>query len=1224
MKRRRIRPPVANARSVCRVARLARATVLRLVGEPLEDRRLLSADLGLPRNPMAPPTPPAPVIVDQDRYALPDEAIVSLSLPDVVGPQLDFRAAPFWRARWGLDDQVVLDQLWEDATVSGMRSAVVQLRGAEVETLFDAVSDDPLVDWVSANYAYPGDPRELTPSDPSYAQQYHHVLTENDLAWDVTLGDPGIVVAVTDDGVDLDHEDLVNRIWTNAGEVPDNGVDDDGNGFVDDVHGWDFVDADNDPRPGTGANHGTHVAGIVAAETNNGIGVAGVAGAVSVMPLRFYDPARPSLWTSSVVAQTFAYAADNGAHIVSTSYNIDRFVDDPVFVAGLDYLYDQGVLHFNSAGNGNTADPPRVAFEQTLLVANTNELDERYTTSNYGEGIDVSAPGFQILSTIPGSRYGTLTGTSMAAPNAAGVAALIWSEHPDWSREQVAAQLLGSTTSIEAANPSLAGQLGAGRVNAHQGLTETLPPPQLVRVEGLPEDQALVAAGASVDAFVLEFDQRLDPTVIAGLGGIDLRHAGFDGQFDTADDGVIAVALSAPYRVGSEGVSISIVDGPLGVGNYRLQLTPDEFVNPFGTAWDPEGDGSPGGATWERQFEIERSPARAQVPLGSLIYGQEATGAIASAAEVDRLPVEVEAGGVVSVRIVTDGAWEVSAEWVDPQGIVRQSGTSVDGMLTMSSLSVDAPGTYEVWVRAVGTGTGAYTAETRWNAVWEAERMSGENDTVTVAQSLSAAGTALGEGVEHLAVIGQVSADDVDNYAISLEPQQPLALWVSPESVSVSLTRGDGLPLDGGPWAAGAPLPALVFDEAIVVNVQVSGAVGEYQIMALKGAEWEQEDDQATVLPSSSSAVVGWVAEHGNGSAEPDEGGGVGIRIDEAYDGVTLSNSLGGGVYAATANYTAPTGSLVFAPSPTSDSGWSERTNVLRADFDLATDFVAIDVGSDDHSDIAFLRAYNAYGELLEQRISGPVARDQFETLTIQRTQTDIAYVLASGLDTDITPLDRLRFGNPGGADRFHADVNAGDALELELAALGAGDNGWNAGFGGSLQVEVFAPSGASLGIVSEAWRWTASERGRYAFEVSTSIGAGEYLFRLSGVTGQPNRTGDFNEDDSWDCHDLDQLTGQILAADYEARFDLNQDGALDLADRDEWLAAAGTRNGLDGAYLLGDANLDGSVDLTDFNLWNVHKFTPSVSWCAGDFTGDGVVDASDFNLWNLYKYSSI
>lgn len=334
--------------------------------------------------------------------------------------------------------------------------------------------------WVAPNRRYPldWDPREglrnSAREDPLLGAQRHHAVIGSVAAWDLggTQGHGDITVAVTDDGFDLDHEDLRESLWRNPGEVAANDEDDDGNGYVDDVFGYDFVDHDADPSAEAGAYHGTHVAGLVAAQGGNGRGGAGVAPKVRVMPLRFYGMGQP--WTSAMIAEAYGYAADQGARILTTSYNIDGWVGDPVFAAAIEYVRARGVLHFNSAGNFALKDPPRQAFTSLILVCSTiadGEDDDRLSDfSNYGSGIDLCAPGGGgregILSTIPQDRYDRQHGTSMAAPIAAGVAALLLSVSPELTADRARQLLLDSAERIDVLNPGFEGLMGAGRVDA--------------------------------------------------------------------------------------------------------------------------------------------------------------------------------------------------------------------------------------------------------------------------------------------------------------------------------------------------------------------------------------------------------------------------------------------------------------------------------------------------------------------------------------------------------------------------------------------------------------------------------------------------------------------------------------------------------------------------------------------------------------------------------------
>ncbi|HMP00945.1 MAG TPA: S8 family serine peptidase, partial [Gemmatales bacterium] len=474
------------------------------------------------------------------------------------------------------------------------------LTGSDLNAAVAAAHTVNSVSWAQRNYIYgtDADPRELTPNDPQYPNQYHHPLMRNNFAWDTTQGE-GIIIAVMDDGVQLNHPDLAANIWVNTGEIPGNGIDDDGNGFIDDVNGWDFSSNDNNPNPVGSDDHGTHVAGIAAARTGNGIGVAGTAGRAQIMPIRWYGS---GAWTSTVVLNSYTYAVDNGAHIINVSYNIDGFVNDLVFHQAANYVHNNDVLLLNSAGNNGQLNPPRQIFDQMLFVVNTTASDLRSGSSNYGWGVDISAPGTSILSTVPGGGYASFSGTSMAAPNAAGVAALIWANNPTWTRDQVAAQLVGTADNIDLINPTAAGLLGSGRVNSFRAVTGLANPPRVVRVDGL----GVNGGGRSLapSGFTVQMWGVLDRASANNIGNWRLVGAGADGLFNTADDVNVALTLNTNYMYGTNRLSFTI-NGAMTNGRYRF-VASEDLVDPFGQRLDGNNNFAPGG-DFIHEFTIDNT-----------------------------------------------------------------------------------------------------------------------------------------------------------------------------------------------------------------------------------------------------------------------------------------------------------------------------------------------------------------------------------------------------------------------------------------------------------------------------------------------------------------------------------------------------------------------------------------------------------------------------------------
>ncbi|MEK7540269.1 MAG: S8 family peptidase [Patescibacteria group bacterium] len=335
-----------------------------------------------------------------------------------------------------------------------------------------------------------------TPNDTYFDLQWH-LYQSNDLdidatdAWDTTTGSTDVVVAVIDSGVDVDHVDLADNIWTNTGETAGNGVDDDGNGFVDDVNGWDFINNDNDPTPapngldddGDGATdggivHGTHVAGLVGAAGNNGVGVSGVTWTVQIMPLRSLDDEGSG--TDQSIAEAMEYAANNGANVINLS--LGAYGNSTELQAGVDYAQDAGVLVVAAAGNDAT-DLSSFGFypacsTDVLGVAATNSADDASSFTNYGGGcVDLAAPGSAILSTLYTDDptynftddYGYLSGTSMATPVVSGAAALLKAANPTFSDSDITNALTSTTDDI-----GLTTDYGSGRLNVASALENAI------------------------------------------------------------------------------------------------------------------------------------------------------------------------------------------------------------------------------------------------------------------------------------------------------------------------------------------------------------------------------------------------------------------------------------------------------------------------------------------------------------------------------------------------------------------------------------------------------------------------------------------------------------------------------------------------------------------------------------------------------------------------------
>jgi subtilisin family serine protease len=332
------------------------------------------------------------------------------------------------------------------------------------------------------------------PNDTYFGEQWYLRQISAPEAWNVSLGLETVPVAVIDSGVDIDHPDLKDNIWRNPGEVGGDRVDNDGNGYVDDVNGWDFRGNDNDPRPDIagdytklGASHGTINAGIIAARGDNGIGVVGVTWQATVMPIRVLDS--NGVGDPLGIVRAVEYAVRNGAKVINLSFA--GTTKNDALAAALRRAYDAGVFVVAAAGNaadgGQPIDLDRDPLYPICLdqdagenfiygVAATDGDDRRAVFSNFGAGcIDISAPGTRIISTQlyrPGHKdfsapYGGLyNGTSVAAPMVSGLVALIRSLDRNLTPKQVMNLLTESAFRLDQTNPEFFGKLGRGRIDA--------------------------------------------------------------------------------------------------------------------------------------------------------------------------------------------------------------------------------------------------------------------------------------------------------------------------------------------------------------------------------------------------------------------------------------------------------------------------------------------------------------------------------------------------------------------------------------------------------------------------------------------------------------------------------------------------------------------------------------------------------------------------------------
>jgi len=310
----------------------------------------------------------------------------------------------------------------------------------------------------------------VEPDDPYYPsyQENLRVIGMPD-AWGISTGTEN-VIAIIDTGIDLTHLDLADKIWHNSDEIPGNGIDDDDNGYIDDVRGWDFVNDDNFPQDDHW--HGSHVAGVAAAETDNSIGIAGISWGANLMSLKACDLSGACYFSDAVNA--VLYAVDNGARVINMSFGGPE--NNTTLEDALIYGHNHGVIMVASVGNNLTEVYYPASSEYTIAVSATDNEDvvwiDEAIGSNFGEEVDIAAPGVRIVSTIPGEQYVYATGTSMATPHISGVVSLIWSVNPLLTPDQVKQVLF--TTAVDISDPGIDIYTGHGRVDAYAALSTAL------------------------------------------------------------------------------------------------------------------------------------------------------------------------------------------------------------------------------------------------------------------------------------------------------------------------------------------------------------------------------------------------------------------------------------------------------------------------------------------------------------------------------------------------------------------------------------------------------------------------------------------------------------------------------------------------------------------------------------------------------------------------------
>ena len=501
-------------------------------------------------------------------------------------------------------------------------------------------------------------------------------------AWDITIGSQSVIIAVIDTGVDIDHPDLAANIWSNPGEIPGNGIDDDSNGFVDDVNGWDFGELDNNPRDEDG--HGTHVAGIIGAVGNNGIGVAGVSWNVSILPIKAVDESGSFPFSATLGAYDYIVTLKEAGHNIVASNNsygayapalFEEFLQDQK--DAIQRTIDAGIVFVAAAGNDGadidaideqdrTAFPAGYDLPGIISVAATDNDDGLAGFSNYGaREVDIGAPGVDILSTVPGAGYALFNGTSMASPFVAGAIAIIASARPGASPVEIRAALMNSADPI----PSLQNKVqSGGRLNVWRAA-------QIISRDGPvvtaftpgPSFGQLNESGSIINTLGITFNKPINASFLS-TSGVTIVGAGVDDIFGNSDDVSIPVAAVAVNADNTRLVDISLTltsfpSQRLPIDIYRITLDDAAFRDEEGNYLNGNTSGGfdttlnfkviPVTGTYEANDTLaSATPIVFDASGIATLTGARIGDGLQSTRDVDIFAVSMPTGGLITAEVI--------------------------------------------------------------------------------------------------------------------------------------------------------------------------------------------------------------------------------------------------------------------------------------------------------------------------------------------------------------------------------------------------------------------------------------------------------------------------------------------------------------------------------------------------------------------------------------------
>ncbi len=1154
-------------------------------------------------------------------------------------------------------------------------AALVEVDPSDEYALAGGLHAEPWVRYVEPNHAIHA--LGLEPNDPRFVAQWaleSDILPgefgDNDVAaadaWSVFHGDSTVVVAVIDTGVDLEHVDLVDNLWKNPGEIPDNGIDDDGNGWIDDVFGYDVKN--QDPVPSDDNGHGTHLAGIVGAVGDNGLGIAGVNWDVSVLPIKALDADRQG--TVADVLKAIEYMVFTKGHhnlrltAALTSWTTAEY--SALLEEAIDFAHERGILFVAAAGNDavdrdtTPTFPANTSSPGLLAVTATGRAGDFADFAAFGEKtIHLAAPGEEIYSTLPGDNYGLMSGTSASAAYVAGAVALLAGAEPTASVDEIRAAILAG---VDRSSELAGGVSSGGRLNLLGAMQALGDHGDFYRFHVVAGDTLTITTLTpdGSDSSIAVQNNALNPAVeIYDSAGhlIAQSAAGSDDGINVRLELVIDQTETYTVRVLAE----------TGFGAYVLRIGRSTDVSlPFEVlATNPhEGEvlGEP-----PQQILVHLSDQFMAQSLNGMDFQIDGQSVSSVAVDGNTLALDSPLG-------LAEGVHTISAANHD---LVDVQGNSLIDWQSHFELDFTGPRIELVTVRdgeAEPDGLrfeAAFSEPLRFESidVSDVRAVDAEGNEFSPqsvhyqlnSSSLTVNYEGLTEGAYTLILesgdggFEDAAGNDLDGEPLGNEAHGvTTGDGVAGGNYSVGFTV-DHLGVRITDWERRLPLGSQALTSQIHGGIYPADDRDEVFLRALPGEIWSAFF-HANEPGAELSIVTDGLVSRGNQVVIPPQtvppDGTVLLSIESniptSYEMNVFRNSAADGLLesddpislSATARQLSVAGFLSAADVDEFEVDLSDTPETASIDVIMvlqdasAMAAASLEIVAPDGQIVATGTTSVAGAEIenVDLAIRG-VTVEALRDSRIHVSATSggdyqllIVVPAQLELEPNDTPRDawqRLNQGNLLGyldeteRDLFFVDLMPSQSLLLttstplndspgqERTALDPRLLVYDAD-GNLLTSDDESGPGANARLL-----FTSMVDARYRVAIQSVTGEGEY--ELSAEFS--DIAADFDEDHYLGCGDLSRLQ-QAISED-DRRFDITSDNRVDVDDLQEWIL---NRKGT----LPGDANLDFVVDGSDLNIWNDHKFRVDEYWCSGDFTGDGVTDASDLNIWLEHRFTGV